>query len=94
MFKIEVGQNGEIVASGRFDASRVDEVRAVLDTVTARTTIDIGGLDYISSAGIAVLLATQKRLADAGQGLKLVNANDSIKKVFEYSGLAQFFEIE
>jgi anti-anti-sigma factor len=47
----------------------------------------------VSSAGLGVLLKTQKRLGAAG-GLTLVNVNAHILDVFRYSGFDQIFRIE
>ena len=58
------------------------------------TTIDFTALDYISSAGLAVLLKTQKRLMQSGDGLKFVNVNRHIFDILRYSGFDKIFEIE
>lgn len=55
--------------------------------------MDFSRLEYISSAGLGVLLATQKRLQDRGAGLKLVNVNSHIRDVLHFSGFDQIFEI-
>jgi anti-sigma B factor antagonist len=55
--------------------------------------VDLTGLEYISSAGLGVLLKTQKRLMASGRGLRLVNANRHIHDIFRYSGFDKIFEI-
>jgi anti-anti-sigma factor len=62
--------------------------------VTTSKTIDLAQLDYISSAGIGVLVAAQQRLGLAGEKLTLVNANDRIRDVFRFSGLDKIFEMD
>ncbi len=57
-------------------------------------TLDMGRLDYISSAGLGVLLKTQKRLMAGGGGLRLVNVSRHINDIFSYSGFDKLFEIE
>jgi anti-anti-sigma factor len=55
--------------------------------------IDLAGLEYVSSAGLGVLLKTQKRVMASGKGLKLVNANRHIRDIFKYAGFDRIFEI-
>jgi anti-anti-sigma factor len=93
MFNITVGANNELILAGRFDASEVDKARPVLLAITEGRTIDLQRLDYISSAGLGVLLAVQKKLSESGASLKLVNVNSHIKDLLFYSGLDQVFEV-
>jgi anti-sigma B factor antagonist len=94
MFDIQSDASGRVRLSGRFDASQVETARAVLDSLTASTVVDFGQLDYISSAGLGLLLGTQKRLAEAGKSLKLLNMNKHIREIFKIAGFDRVFEIE
>ena len=49
-------------------------------------------LDYISSAGLRVVLAAQKRMDKQGS-MKIVNVNENILEVFEMTGFAAIFDI-
>lgn len=93
MFSAAVGNTNEIQLIGRLDASQVVAAREVLDRITASSTIDFRELEYISSAGMGVLLATQKRLAGSGQKLTLVHLNKHIRDIFGYAGFDKVFEI-
>jgi anti-sigma B factor antagonist len=93
MLDVGIGENGEIVLAGRFDASEAVKAETFLAAVTGSRTVDLGGLEYISSAGLGVLLATQKRLMSSGSGLKLVNLQGHVREVFHYSGFDKIFEI-
>lgn len=93
MLDIKAGPQGELLFSGRFDASQVDAARKVLLGLKESRTLDFGALDYISSAGLGTLLAAQKALGEKGQGLRLVNLNAHVRDVFHYSGFDQIFEI-
>ena len=55
--------------------------------------VDFAGLDYISSAGLGVLLAAQKKLGEQGKSLRLINVKGHIRDVFHFSGFDQIFEI-
>jgi anti-sigma B factor antagonist len=94
MFDIRLGAaEGEVVLSGRLDAAQCDKALQFLDGVAAPKVIDLGGLDYISSAGLGVLLKTQKRVMASGQSLRLVNVNKHIRDIFRYAGFERIFEI-
>jgi len=93
MLEIREGDNHDLILTGRFDASQVEKARGVFLSLNEGKTVDFSGLDYISSAGLGVLLAAQKRLSTKGQKLRLVNVNSHIRDVFRFSGFDQIFEI-
>jgi len=93
MFDASMPEEGRVSLSGRFDAAQVEKARMVFDKVTDTTVVDFGSLDYISSAGLGILLMTQRRLREAGKGLKLINMNKHIRDVFQYAGFDKIFEI-
>ena len=55
--------------------------------------LDLKGLEYISSAGLRVLLGAQKRIQKVGQ-MKLVNVCDDVMEIFEMTGFADILTIE
>jgi anti-sigma B factor antagonist len=61
--------------------------------LTESRVIDLGELQYISSLGLGVLLATQKRLMGSGHAIKLVNVRGHVREVLHYSGFERIFEI-
>ncbi len=93
MFDIQTAPDGGIQLSGRFDASQVDKANGVFQALQEGRVVDFARLDYISSAGLGVLLACQKNLRAKGQGLKLINLNAHIRDVLHFSGFDQIFEI-
>lgn len=94
MFEIRRGANGEVLLSGRLDASQVDRVREVLRDQTTSCEVSFEKLDYISSAGMGVLLGIQKRLSSTGQGLILTNMNRHIRELFTIAGFHHIFTIK
>lgn len=94
MFDIRISENGEVLLSGRFDASRVETAKTVFDQLEKSSVVDFKDLEYISSAGLSVLLATQKRLSESDHSLKLKNMSKHIRDVFRYAGFDMVFEIE
>ena len=94
MFEIREGTDGVVLLSGRFDATQVERAKSVLLGLPESRVLDFTSLDYISSAGLGVLLAAQKRLSQKGQSLKLINVNSHIRDVLHFSGFDQIFELE
>jgi len=94
MIDIKLNDDGVVELSGRLDASQTDNAREVLDKLDKTTVIDLSGLDYVASAGIGILLFTQKRLAENGEKIIFKNMNNHIKDVFKYAGLDQIFDID
>ncbi len=94
MFQIGFDEASRIVVEGRLDAAQSPHAQEFLDAVAEECVLDLGKLEYISSAGLGVLLRTHKRLMAGGQGLKLVNVNSHINDIFMYSGFDKLFEIE
>ena len=94
MFDIQLSESGDVILSGRFDGAQVEKARTVFDRVTATTSVDFKDLNYISSAGLGILMATQKRLKENGQKLKLRNVSGHIRDVFHIARFDLIFEIE
>jgi anti-sigma B factor antagonist len=94
MLAINHGAPGVVVISGRLDAVQSPTAQAFLDEVEGTVTLDCSGLEYISSAGLGVLLKTQKRLLASGGKLRLSGVNRHLQDIFGYSGFDQLFEIE
>ena len=94
MFKIEFSDGGNVVVKGRLDAASAPGAQEFLDQVDGPCVVDMAHLDYISSAGLGVLLRTHKRLMGNAEGLKLINVSKHINDIFMYSGFDRLFEIE
>lgn len=94
MFEAEFADDGSVLLKGRLDASQAEAAQAFLDGLSEPTRVDLGELEYISSAGLGVLLKTQKRLMAGGGGLTLFNVNNHIHDVFKYSGFDKIFQVE
>ena len=94
MFEIDFGEDGVIVVVGRLDASEAGRAQAFLDEAPGACVLVMEKLEYISSAGLGVLLKTHKRLAATGSGLKMIKVSSHINDIFKYSGFDRLFEIE
>jgi len=94
MFNIKINDNGNIELSGRFDASKAKMAKDVLNEINDTTKVDFQQLYYISSAGLSILLVTQKRLKNINKELLLINMNSHIREIFKYAGFDMIFRIE
>ncbi len=94
MFEIEVSEPGQVVIKGRLDAAKAGSAEEFLGAIDGVFVIDLSELEYISSAGLGVLLKTHKRLMVSSGGLRLVNVKNHINDVFKYSGFDKLFVIE
>ena len=97
--EINKNKNGEsfnIELVGRLDTTTAPQLDAVvtseLDGVTD-LTLDFSSLEYISSAGLRVLLAAQKKMNVQGK-MVIKNVNDDIKEVFDITGFADILTVE
>ncbi len=97
--KIDKTQNGcelVIALTGRLDTTTAPdlekEANASLSGIT-NLTIDFSKLDYISSAGLRVLLAMQKTMNKQGK-MNVKNANENVREVFEITGFSDILTIE
>ena len=85
-----------LVLIGRLDTVTAPELEAEISTIlpTAESLVlDMEKLEYISSAGLRVILKTQKALTQKA-GLKLINVSDDVREVFEITGFSNFLTIE
>lgn len=94
MFEIRLDECGDVVLAGRFDGAQADKAKAVFDRVDASASVDFKNLTFISSTGLGILMATQKRLTERGQELTLRNASGHIRDVFQIARFDLIFTME
>ena len=94
MFDAKILESGEVMLSGRLDASQVEKADKFLEQIVTSRTVSFRELEYISSAGLGILLKNQKRLKSNGCALKLVNLNKHIRDIFSFTGFDKIFEVE
>lgn len=97
--KIIKNQSGaalNVAIEGRLDTTTAPELEKELrDSLTGikELVLDFEKLEYISSAGLRVLLAAQKTMAKTGK-MKLVHVNETIMEIFEVTGFSDILTIE
>ena len=81
---------------GRLDTVTAPELeKALNDSLNGITdlTLDCENLEYISSAGLRVLLAAHQKMRSKGE-MKLINVNEIVQEVLEVTGLAEILTVE
>ena len=101
MLKIDKKQeNGAlfIALEGELDTLSSPDFEAELEPLLAGAdslTIDFEKLEYISSAGLRVLLAAEQAMEEKGaEQVKVVNMNDTIRNIFDITGFADILSLE
>lgn len=97
---INLNKDGSALAialKGRLDTTTAPELDAEISNniegITA-ITFDFAELEYISSAGLRTLLATQKKMNAASGTMVIKNANSIIKEAFEITGFMDILTVE
>lgn len=94
--KQEDGNKLTVAVSGRLDTTTApeleQELKASLDDVE-ELVLDFSDLEYISSAGLRVLLSTQKTMVKKS-GMTLTGVSDTVMEVFEVTGFSDILTIE
>ena len=96
MTKNQNGTELTIALEGRLDTTTAPELEQALkqdlEGATA-LTLDFSRLDYISSAGLRVLLSAHKAMSRKG-GMKVTHVNEIVNEVFEVTGFSDILTIE
>ncbi|MBR2490158.1 MAG: STAS domain-containing protein [Ruminiclostridium sp.] len=91
------GENLMMALEGRLDTTTApqleNECKVCLYEVK-ELILDLEKLEYISSAGLRVLLAAQKQMQKQGGGMVVKNVNETIMEVFEVTGFVEILTIE
>jgi len=83
--------------AGSLDSMTSPQAQQALEAIVARggrkVAVDCSALDYISSAGLRVLLGLAKQLSTKGGSLRTFGLNQTVREVFEISGFATIFRV-
>ena len=96
---IEIKKNAEVTTIeiiGRLDTTTAPALDKTINEDigdTKNLVLDVKGMEYISSAGLRVLLGAQKKMQKIGS-MKVVNVCDAVMEVFEMTGFADILVIE
>ena len=90
MLDIVIRSGGVVALIGRLDAAEADRTLRTLGALPGPLVIDCTELEYLSSAGLGVIVQTYKRLNGA---LSLAGVQPHIRNVFMYAGLLDLLNI-
>lgn len=99
MLNIESNRNASeltVALGGRLDTNTAPELEKALSAALPGVNalvVDMEKLDYISSAGLRVLLAAQKTMNKQGE-MKVIRVNETIMEIFEVTGFSDILTIE
>lgn len=99
MLNIAKNVNGseiKLILEGRLDTATAPQLEATLNSVLAGVTalkFDLEKLDYISSAGLRVLLSAQKTMNKQGS-MVISNVSPEVKEIFDVTGFTDILTIE
>lgn len=93
--RTEDGSKVTLKLIGRIDTTTAPEFENVVDALTEATelVLECKELEYVSSAGLRVILKAQKRMNGQGN-MRLCNVNETIMEVFDITGFADILTIE
>ena len=95
---INVERDFELVTleiTGRLDTTTAPNLESVINELpedTKELIFDMSGVEYISSAGIRVLLGAYKKMSSNQGTMRIEKANDMVREVFEMTGLLELLE--
>lgn len=99
--KIEKTQQADrltLMLEGRLDTVTQSELAAELEQIFSKgpvhLVLDMAKLQYVSSAGLRVLLSAQKRVNALGTSMKLCGLTPEVREVFELTGFSSIMDIE
>lgn len=82
---------------GRVDSSNASELGSALDKAAddgqTNLVLDLGSVDYMSSAGLREMVRVLKRVKRTGGDLRIANPSDRVREILELAGLDTIFEI-
>ena len=96
IIKVKNASDLALTVKGRLDTTTAPQLEAVINSDLGGVTslvLDFEALEYISSAGLRVLLAAQKIMNRQGK-MVIRNVNDDIREVFDITGFADILTIE
>jgi len=93
----EAGDVNVLELAGHLDTNTSPDaesaINALIDSGATKLLINFSALEYISSAGLRILLATGKKLKAVGGDLRICSLNDTVQEVFDISGFSSILAV-
>ncbi len=90
------GEDTLVKVSGRIDTISAPDFEKAVDEVLEEANslvFDLAGVEYISSAGLRVILKAQKVMGNKGK-MKIINVPEAVREIFDITGFSDFLTIE
>lgn len=90
------GEDTLVKVSGRIDTISAPDFEKAVDEVLGEANslvFDLAGVEYISSAGLRVILKAQKVMGNKGK-MKIINVPEAVREIFDITGFSDFLTIE
>ncbi|KAF1086207.1 putative anti-sigma factor antagonist BtrV [Sporotomaculum syntrophicum] len=91
------GNTTTLALQGRLDTvtstQLANELSAIFEEGAVNLVFDFTALEYISSAGLRVILTAQKKINAQGTKMEIVGANESVKEIFDITGFSGIMKI-
>ncbi len=100
MLTINESGNGTeltVTLEGKITSKTAPEFESAMENIpegTETLILDFEGLEYLTSAGLRVLLTVQQKMENEGSVMKLRNVNAAIMKIFDSTGFIDVLTIE
>lgn len=94
MLNIHVEPAGMVTLSGRLDTTQAPRALELLQPLEGNVTVNLASLEYISSAGLGVLIATHNRLKASGGALILQNPTQHVRHILSLACLDKVLTIQ
>lgn len=88
-------EDRNVVATGVVDSHTVTNLEQELGAlgVDGDVTLELGGVTFIDSSGLRIIVASHQALEDAGHRLELRNASDAVRRLLEITGLTDHLNL-
>ncbi len=70
-----------------------ESLNQLIDGGTSKILVNLAEVDFVSSAGLRILLVTAKKLSGSGGNLRISNLNETVTEVFEISGFSTILDV-
>ena len=94
MLQITEEPKGHVRMTGRLDAAQTDSAAKQLAELSGSVTVDLSGLEYISSAGLGLFIGLHQHLSASGGSLTLTGLSDHIRHIFRLARLDKVLKLE
>lgn len=94
-WSIKVDKNGVVLMNGEIDYTVTPKIRTGLLNYIEKTQgplkLDLGGLNYLDSSGLAVFIEARRHLVEQGRTMEIVAVTPEVRKIFQLTQVDKLF---